>query len=860
MIGRERRIVRVGPWTATGFAAIGLILFVLPTPSLSDPLSDRQVLAVFTQGTVSMPDSAHSGDVAQVIEAESGLSQILASFSIQQIERAFPEFDRADTVGIAYTGETVRLTDWSKVWLLTLPQGLSPDSLVAALLVDPTTVIAEPNGSGIGFSAPKYPDDPYFKDASQWGLWTPPQSGATVADVRAAWAWGDTTGTPGLRIGILDGGIKLGGHADLASRLVLSNGETEFSGHAYRVAGIAGAATNNGVGIAGVDWNAGIVSRIGLHKASDKTTIDAITFLSINFPGFGQCRVINASGGLITSSGAPRYSLLVEGAFKEHFMKNGVVICAVGNRGVGGARDYPANFQHGVISVGAIDQSNSRWSESSTSPSLDLAAPGVGIWTTDSTGAYAQATGTSYAAPFVAGAASLLFTRMNKLRSGDVEHILRLTADDILPANGPPTNTNDPQTPFDSLTGAGRLNIARALNLLDPPNEVLVINKENIPYSDLVVASDGGFGPSTVFGVPDLPDGTYGNISRSKVSYDFNYAAHDLSFSSLPMVWGVGGNRETTGWIRYGGSTRLLTDYRHCWVTNPTLTGFRLNTYIYHIPNATDRQWFPAGPDDLFKFAFTVVRVAPVPDAGNSFYVPQRGSIGTPFEGTAATSFFRGCPNNDGGTSYPDNARIKIVVKNSVGQGIPGIQAADVFVLLNGGTPMQDFVGYGADSVIANSTYNQTPLCPDVRAIYADAPTDESGVTYITFKGATPGSPGVATRDPARKWGHFDTQLPVYVLGVPLQGRLTSTSGPGSYTLQIKSYDFTYIGLTTAQDLGEMITNSEWAYMSNNINATPSSNPLAWWADFNSNGLVDGSDFNLVFQHLHHDCHMPLSP
>src|SRR5206468_12121086 len=40
-----------------------------------------------------------------------------------------------------------------------------------------------------------------------------------------------------------------------------------------------------------------------------------------------------------------------------------------------------------------------------------------------------------------------------------------------------------------------------------------------------------------------------------------------------------------------------------------------------------------------------------IPDITQSFYVPQRGSVGTPIEGTSAVAFFRACPNNDGGTS-----------------------------------------------------------------------------------------------------------------------------------------------------------------------------------------------------------------
>jgi hypothetical protein len=247
---------------------------------------------------------------------------------------------------------------------------------------------------------------------------------------------------------------------------------------------------------------------------------------------------------------------------------------------------------------------------------------------------------------------------------------------------------------------------------------------------------------------------------------------------------------------------------------------------------------------------------AGVPDATASFYVPQRGTIATPIEGTGASSFFRACPNNDGGTSLANNARIKVVVRDSNSNGIPGIAAADVCVLFNGGTTAQGFSGVGADSVIANGQFNQSPLCPDVRCVQADAETDATGTTYITFTGSTPGQPGIGTRNPARKWGHYDTKLPVYVLGFEIQGRLTTASGPNTYTLQIKSYDHTG-GLGTALNQGTAVTSADFNAIANNIGVN---NALTWWRDFDSVGGIASSDFNQISNHTTHDCDTPNNP
>jgi hypothetical protein len=246
--------------------------------------------------------------------------------------------------------------------------------------------------------------------------------------------------------------------------------------------------------------------------------------------------------------------------------------------------------------------------------------------------------------------------------------------------------------------------------------------------------------------------------------------------------------------------------------------------------------------------------VADVPSTTLSYYVPQAGPLDAPLEGEAATRFFRVCPNNDGGTSLPNSARVKVVVKNQVGNGIAGLAAGDVLVLLNGGTVEQGFSGPGADSIIANSQYN--PLCPDLRAIQADGPTDATGTTYITFTGTAPGAPGIGVRDPGRKWGHYDSKIPIYVVGFQLDGRRTSGSANGTYTLQIKNYDHTG-GLGMAMNQGESVASDDFNAIANNIGTN---NALTWWRDFDSLGGIASSDFNQISNHVTHDCDTPRNP
>jgi hypothetical protein len=247
---------------------------------------------------------------------------------------------------------------------------------------------------------------------------------------------------------------------------------------------------------------------------------------------------------------------------------------------------------------------------------------------------------------------------------------------------------------------------------------------------------------------------------------------------------------------------------------------------------------------------------AQTPDVTLSYFVPEAGGVGVPIVGAAAVAFFRACPNNDGGSSLPANARIRVVLKDASDDPIVGLAADNVYVKLNGGTDVQGFSGDGADSIIANSVNNTDPLCPDLRYITADAATDGDGVTYITFAGADPGAPGVTLRDPDRKWGHYDSELPVYANGVLLQGRLTVAGVNGDYVLRIKNFDVKG-GLGNGNNQGEVVSSVDYNSVKGSIGST---DPLSYWLDFDSSGAVASPDFNMITSHMHHDCGNPMDP
>jgi hypothetical protein len=140
--------------------------------------------------------------------------------------------------------------------------------------------------------------------------------------------------------------------------------------------------------------------------------------------------------------------------------------------------------------------------------------------------------------------------------------------------------------------------------------------------------------------------------------------------------------------------------------------------------------------------------------------------------------------------------------------------------------------------------------------LFADAATDVDGVTYITFAGASPGAPGVTLRDPNRKWGHYDSELPVFANGVLLQGRLAAVGGVnGDYVLRIKNFDVKG-GLANGNNQGEVVSSVDYNLVKGGVAPAP----YDYWLDFDSSGDVSTTDFNMFTAHMFHDCGHPLSP
>lgn len=284
-----------------------------------------------------------------------------------------------------------------------------------------------------------------------------PQTTAN-ADIKATTAWDETKGDPGVVIAIVDSGVDRT-HPDLAAKVVSAGHDfanddedaTDDHWHGTHVAGIAAADTNNAEGIAGVAWNCKILP-VKVTEA-DGTGYYSWIIDGIIWATDQGAKVINIS------MGGDADDPFLEDACKYAYDRGVVVVASAGNDS--GTVVYPAAYDDYVLAVAATDYNDEVADFSNFGPEVDVAAPGVYIlgpapqwFVGDGYLPYLFGSGTSSAAPHVAGLAALIMSLKPDLKPAEVMKIIRYTADDV-------NRTAHPGR--DDHVGFGRINMQRAL-------------------------------------------------------------------------------------------------------------------------------------------------------------------------------------------------------------------------------------------------------------------------------------------------------------------------------------------------------------------------------------------------------------
>jgi len=254
-----------------------------------------------------------------------------------------------------------------------------------------------------------------------------------VDRIDADLVWGITTGDP-VKVAIIDTGIDLT-HPDLKDNIkggynAINSRESanDDNGHGTHVAGII-AAIDNEIGVIGVGpkidlYAVKVLDRNGSGYLSD--VIEGLDWAIQN-----GMQVVNMSLG--TSDNIDSFHQAV-----QKVNAAGITQVAAAGNNYGGAVDYPGAYDE-VIAVSATNKSDRIANFSSVGPQVDLAAPGVSIYSTYKGSTYKTLDGTSMASPHVAGTAALVLTQTAKCDTdlsgscspAEVQQRLEVTAEDL---------------------------------------------------------------------------------------------------------------------------------------------------------------------------------------------------------------------------------------------------------------------------------------------------------------------------------------------------------------------------------------------------------------------------------------------
>lgn len=249
-------------------------------------------------------------------------------------------------------------------------------------------------------------------------------------DLQDAWTYVSThSANAKVRIAVVDSGVDLD-HTELVDVLIpgydFANDDSEpedDAGHGTRVTGIIGAKANNSIKACGVAWNNNIEImplKFMRQDGSGTTGYTSDAIEAINYAVNNGAKIINASWGFDS------YSRSLEDAINYARSRGVLFVCSAGNNSTNNdeVAHYPSNYKiDNVIAVAAMNRYGELASFSNYGYySVHVAAPGSSLTTTDLNNAITSyASGTSFASPFVAGIAAMVFSENPSIGYSEVK-------------------------------------------------------------------------------------------------------------------------------------------------------------------------------------------------------------------------------------------------------------------------------------------------------------------------------------------------------------------------------------------------------------------------------------------------------
>ena len=323
------------------------------------------------------------------------------------------------------------------------------------------------------------PSEPDFN--KQWGL-----NKMNLCD-----AWDITKGKSDVIVAVLDQGVDQN-HKEFANNYSplsydIANGKSPSvvrGNHGTHVGGIIGANHNN-IQIAGVAPQSTILSIS--HSLSISPTISSQLATGISYARTRGAAVINNSWGDQGGYFDELHSTVLEDAINTAIKsgRNGkgmVVVFASGNYNIPTV-DYPASFSSDILVVGSIDSSNKRSSFSSYGTCVDVVAPGSDIWSTLPNNQTGNMSGTSMAAPHVAGLAALIISVNPDLTGKEVVDIIEKTAQKV-GGYAYSTVSNRPNGTWNNEMGYGLCNAFAAVSTAG--GDIITFNDKTVSSTQTV--------------------------------------------------------------------------------------------------------------------------------------------------------------------------------------------------------------------------------------------------------------------------------------------------------------------------------------------------------------------------------------